>query len=157
MRPLFRDRDVTSSVFWAVVGILFCIGGIQYGLRRSGIPGPGFLPVVTGLILVALSLILLISRLLKRRADAGSIGEPMPSGQALKRILQALGGLCFFALAIEHLGFAVTTFLFMIVVLRLGPRGWTFIIPAAIGATAFFFFLFKVLLKVPLPAGLLGY
>ncbi|HEX9910263.1 MAG TPA: hypothetical protein VGA86_05225, partial [Desulfatiglandales bacterium] len=84
MRPLFRDRDLTSSAFWALVGILFCIGGIHYGIRRSGIPGPGFLPFVTGLILVALSLILLISRLLKRRDEADSIGEPMPGGQALR-------------------------------------------------------------------------
>jgi putative tricarboxylic transport membrane protein len=157
MRPLFRDRDVTSSVFWAVVGILFCIGGIHYGLRRSGIPGPGFLPFVTGLILVALSLILLISRLLRKRDEADSAGEPMPSGQALTRILKALGALCLYVLILEHLGFMLTTFLFMVLVLRLEPRRWIFIIPAAIGTTVFFFFLFKVLLKVPLPPGILGY
>ena len=157
MRPLFRDRDVTSSVFWAVVGILFCIGGIHYGLRRSGIPGPGFLPFVTGLILVALSLILLISRLLRKRDEADSAGEPMPRGQALTRILKALGALCLYVLILEHLGFMLTTFLFMVLVLRLEPRRWIFIIPAAIGTTAFFFFLFKVLLKVPLPPGILGY
>lgn len=157
MRLSFRDREVTSSVFWAVVGMLFCIGGTHYGLRRSGIPGPGFLPFVAGLTLVALSLILLISRLLSRGADAGSMGEPIPSGQALKRVLQALSALCFYALAVERLGFAFTTFLFMVVVLWLGPRKWTFVLPAAFGATAFFFLLFKVLLNVPLPAGILGY
>jgi len=154
---LFRDRDVTSSVFWALVGILFCIGGVHYGLRRSGIPGPGFLPFVTGLILVALSLILLISRFLGRRDDGDSAGKQMPRGEALKRILQALGALCLYVLILERLGFAMTTFLFMVVVLRLEPRRWTFIIPAALGATAFFFFLFKVLLRVPLPPGILGY
>ncbi len=154
---MFCDRDLTSSVFWAVVGILFCIGGLHYGLRKSGIPGPGFLPFVTGLILVALSLVLLLSRLLKKGDEAVSVGEPMPGGEALKRILQALGGLCLYALALERLGFAATTFLFMVIVLRLGPRRWAFIIPAAIGATAFFFFLFKVLLRVPLPPGILGY
>jgi len=157
MRPLFRDRDLTSSAFWALVGILFCIGGIHYGIRRSGIPGPGFLPFVTGLILVALSLILLISRLLKRRDEADSIGEPMPGGQALRRILKALGALCLYVLILEPLGFMLTTFLFMVLVLRLEPRRWTFIIPVAIGATAFFFVLFKILLRVPLPSGILGY
>ena len=154
---MFRDRDVTSSLFWTLIGILFCIGGIHYGIRRSGIPGPGFLPFVTGLILVALSLVLLLSRLLTKRDTAVSSGEPMPGGEALRRILQALGCLCFYALAVERLGFATTTFIFIVIVLRLGPRSWTFIIPAAIGATAFFFFLFKVLLRVPLPPGILGY
>ena len=154
---MFRDRDVTSSVFWALVGILFCIGGLHYGLRRSGIPGPGFLPIVTGLILVALSLALLISRLLRKTDEEVSAEKLMPGGQALKRILKALGALCLYTLMLERLGFAMTTFLFMVVVLRLEPRRWTFIIPAALGATTFFFFLFKVFLRVPLPPGILGY
>ena len=148
---------MTSSVFWALVGILFCIGGLHYGLRRSGIPGPGFLPIVTGLILVALSLALLISRLLRKTDEEVSAEKLMPGGQALKRILKALGALCLYTLMLERLGFAMTTFLFMVVVLRLEPRRWTFIIPAALGATTFFFFLFKVFLRVPLPPGILGY
>ena len=154
---MFRDRDVTSSLFWILTGILFCIGGFHYGIRRSGIPGPGFLPFVTGLLLVALSLALLISRLLNRRDTAGSIGEPMPRGEAFRRILIVLGALCLYVVLLEPLGFPLTTFLFMVLALRLEPRRWTFILPAAIVATAFFFFLFKVLLRVPLPPGILGY
>jgi len=154
---MFRDRDVTSSLFWTLLGILFCIGGIHYGIRRSGIPGPGFLPFVTGLILVALSLILLIWRLLKKRDEADAIGVPMPGGRALWRILKTLGALCLYVLILEPLGFMLTTFLFIVLALRLEPRRWIFILPAAIGATAFFFLLFKVLLRVPLPPGILGY
>ena len=154
---MFRDRDVTSSLFWILTGILFCIGGFHYGIRRSGIPGPGFLPFVTGLLLVALSLALLISRLLNRRDTAGSIGEPMPRGEAFRRILIVLGALCLYVLLLEPLGFLLTTFLFMVLVLRLEPRSWLFIVPSAIGATLFFFVLFKVLLRVPLTSGLLGY
>ena len=154
---MFRDRDVKSSLFWALIGILFCIGGFHYGIRRSGIPGPGFLPFVTGIILVALSLILLISRFLDRGGRAGPKEEPMPGGLALSRILIVLGALCLYVLILEPLGFMVTTFLFMIVLLRLEPRKWMFILLVSIGATAFFFVLFKVLLRVPLPAGVLGY
>ena len=153
---MFRDRDVTSSLFWILVGILFCIGGVHYGIRRSGIPGPGFLPFVTGLILAALSLILLISRLWKSPSDSHAKGEPMPRGKALLRILKVLGALCLYVLLLEPLGFVLTTFLFMVLVLRLEPRSWLFILLGAIGATLFFFVLFKVLLRVPLPSGLLG-
>lgn len=153
---MFRDRDVTSSLFWILLGVLFCIGGLHYGIRRSGIPGPGFLPLVTGLVLVAFSLILLISRFLKRSDTAGPIGEPMPGGQALKRILKVLGALFLYVLLLEPLGFLLTTFLFMVLLLRLEPRSWLFIVPGAIGASLFFFVLFKVLLRVPLPQGILG-
>ena len=155
---MFRDRDVNSSLFWILIGVFFCIGGLHYGIRsRSGIPGPGFLPFVTGLILVALSVTLLVARLLKRREGAGSIGELMPSGEALRRILIVLGALCLYVVLLDPLGFLLTTFLFMIVILRLEPRRWTFLLPVAVGATLFFFVLFKVLLRVPLPSGLLGY
>lgn len=154
---MFRDRDVTSSLFWTLIGILFCIGGVHYGIRRSGIPGPGFLPFATGLILIALSLMLLISRLLKKGPEPDSVGEPMPGGAALLRILKALGALFLYVLILEPLGFVLTTFLFMVLILRLEPRPWIFIIPSAIGATLFFFVLFKVLLRVPLPSGILGY
>jgi putative tricarboxylic transport membrane protein len=102
-------------------------------------------------------LMLLLSRLLKKGPEADSIGEPMPGGAALIRILKALGALFLYALVLEPLGFVLTTFLFMVLVLRLEPRRWVFIIPSAIGATLFFFVLFKVLLRVPLPSGLLGH
>lgn len=157
MRPMLRDRDVNSSLFWTLIGILFCIGGLHYGIRRSGIPGPGFVPFVTGLLLVALSLMLLASRFLKRGDRVGSVGDPMPGGQALRRILTVLGALCLYVLILEPLGFLVTTFLFMVVLLRLEPRKWMFILLLSSGATVFFFALFKMLLRVPLPSGVLGY
>ena len=84
----------------------------------------------------------------------------MPSGQGSPQDPQVLGALCLYALILEHLGFALTTFLFMVLVLKLEPRRWTFILPARGNrpATAFFFLLFKVLLRVPLPPGnILGY
>jgi putative tricarboxylic transport membrane protein len=157
MKLSFRERDVSSSLFWTLVGVLFCIGGLHYGIRKSGIPGPGFLPFVTGLILVALSLILLVSRLWKASGGDDPKGEPMPAGQALRRILIVLGALFLFALLLERLGFVLTAFLFMMVLLRLEPRKWTFIFFTSFGAAAFFYFLFKVLLRVPLPAGFLGF
>lgn len=81
----------------------------------------------------------------------------MPGGEALRRILKALGALCLYVLVLEPLGFMLTTFLFMVLVLRLEPRRWTYIFPVAIGATVFFFVLFKILLRVPLPSGIFGY
>jgi len=148
MRPIFRERDLTSSLFWTLAGVLFCIGGVHYGIRRSGIPGPGFLPFVAGLILVVLSLTLLISGILRKRSGRTLDELLLPDRQALKRILQTLAALCFYALAVERLGFALTTFFFMVLALKLEPRRWTFIIPVAMGATIFFFALLAAALPL---------
>lgn len=157
MRRFFRDQDRGSSLFWAVVGVFFCVGGLNYGLKQSGIPGPGFLPFLAGLILVSLSLLLFLSTFL-RKTGAVSEGKALsPSREGLRKIIQALLSLCFYVLAVEQLGFFMTAFLFMVLILRLEPRKWIFIVPCALGSTAFFYILFKVVLGVPLPRGILGF
>ena len=159
MAHVLRDRDVVSSFFWAAVGLFFAAGGHLYALKRAGIPGPGFLPFFAGIILLGLSLVLLISALRRRRAHpVSTVPEACaPRRVELRKSVQVFATLLFYALALESLGFAATTFIFMIFFLRLESRRWPTVVPVALGFTAFFFILFKVLLNVPLPAGILGY
>ena len=56
-------RDLISGVFWMGFGAVFTIGGLQQGLVRQGIPGPGSLPFVVGLILIGLALIIFVQAL----------------------------------------------------------------------------------------------
>jgi putative tricarboxylic transport membrane protein len=151
-------RDLVSSCFWAGIGVLFCAGSLLYGFGSAGVPGGGFLPFLTGLCLLGLSILQLVLSLTKR----GSRPSPppgrtnFPAKEKTKRILMVLGALLFYVIALERLGFAVTSVLFMIVIIALDVRKWRFVLLAAFSFTACFYILFRVLLSVPLPLGPFG-
>ena len=61
-----KNRDLHSSMFWMGFGVLFVVGSLQQGLLRKGIPGPGFLPFILGIVLMGLSLMIFIPALSKK-------------------------------------------------------------------------------------------
>lgn len=152
-----RDPDVQSSLFWAIMGILFCVGGLEYGLRRSGIPGPGFVPFLVGLCLLLLSLSLALSAAMRSAGQSSRSKAILPERKGLWRLLLVIVGLIFYIAGIERIGFILTTCVFLVILLRLEPRRWAFVVPAALGVTVFFYVLFKILLRVPLPQGPFGF
>lgn len=148
-----------GSIFWLALGAFFCSGGLRYGLWKGVAPGPGFLPFVGGVILVCLSLVVLGSGILKRAGIPGEeTAEAFFAGPgSWKRVLVVSVALVAYVLILEILGFFITTFLFSVAVLWLGPRSLAFVLVAATVMTASFYILFKVLLHVMLPVGILGF
>ena len=66
----------------AVVGVLFCVGAMSYGVVRDGRMGPGLMPMVTGLGLVVLgTMIALTARADGRGATAGDVHQRDPRDQ----------------------------------------------------------------------------
>ncbi len=62
-----------------------------------------------------------------------------------------------FALALERLGFLLTTFLLMISLLRaIEAQKWRKVVVVALATALISYAIFSWLLGVPLPAGLLG-
>ena len=154
-----RTRDLASSLFWMGIGLVFLIGAIGYGFGTTGVPGPGFLPFLTALGLMGLSLVLFFTALTKKSSDSvpHMVAEDFPKKEGTKRILKVLGSMVFYTFAVERLGFPLTSFVFMVFLLRLEPRRWSLVFFSAAGFTALFYGLFKVLLRVPLPSGVLGF
>lgn len=146
-------RNQVSSLFWAGIGVVFCAGSLPYGFGSAGVPGAGFLPFLAGLCLLGLSLLHLVLSIPKRGSLPlrKSLVTDFPASKKKKRILLLLGALLFYVIALERLGFAITSFLFMMVVIALDFRKWGFVVLASFLFTAFFHILFRVLLRVPLP------
>ena len=148
-----RKRDLVSSLLWFVVAAAFCIGAVRYGIFERGVPGPGFFPLLAGLVLILPASILFISRM----ADRKGKGEKekslpfFPEKAGWKRLIHVVGSLVFYSIALEYLGFLVTTFLFMIFLLKIEPRGWIATLATGILATLSSYVLFEVLLNVQLP------
>lgn len=152
-----KNREIISSLFWIGVGIIFDIGAIRYGVVASGIPGAGLLPLIGGSILLALSLMVLISALINKREDSKKMLKEkfFPQHESWKKVLLTVLALFAYWIAIEYLGFLLTTLLFMIFLLRfIEPQGWRITLVTAFLVTISSYALFELWLKVQLPKGI---
>ena len=152
-----KNRDLVSSIIWMALGGIFVVGALQQGLMRRGVPGPGFLPFFSGLALIFVSLFVFIPALSQR----GKVREQQISfleRDSFRKILLALIALFAFGIAMEYVGYLLTTFLFMFFVARImEPKGWRTIALLAFLTAVLSYLLFVVLLEVQLPKGLLGF
>jgi putative tricarboxylic transport membrane protein len=154
-----KNRDLHSALFWTAFGALFLVGALQQGLMRKGVPGPGFLPFISGILLICLSLMVLVPALRRKNlGEEGTEGKKFfPERDSLRKISLALIALFTFGLSLGFVGYLITTFLFMLFIMRLiKPIPWRTIFITALATVIFSYLLFVVLLEVPLPEGILG-
>jgi putative tricarboxylic transport membrane protein len=148
-----QNRDLLSSMIWMALGAIFLLGSLQLGLMRRGVPGPGFLPFLSGLALIFVSLFVFIPAFRKKKNSGSS--DFLAERHSLKKLMLALIALFAFGIAMEYAGYLLTTFLFMFFMGRLmEPRGWPIVILLAILTAVLSHMLFVVLLGVQLPKGL---
>jgi putative tricarboxylic transport membrane protein len=151
-----KNRDLVSSIIWMALGGLFVVAALREGLIRKGVPGPGFLPFLSGLALMFVSLFVLVPALSQKEKDESSDFFPQPD--SLRKFLFAIAALFAFGVAMEYAGYLFTTFLFMFFMARLmEPKGWRTTTLLALLTAVLSYLLFVVLLEVQLPKGLLGF
>jgi putative tricarboxylic transport membrane protein len=110
-------------------------------------PGPGLLPLVLGLAVAGLGI-------------ATALGRTWPAAPPLvrRRMLASAGAVVGWALALPHLGFALTTVVALVVLGRaIAPAPIARLLVFAIVAGGGASLLFRVLLKLPLPRGPWGW
>lgn len=152
---------------------LFLLGGaVVWGSSMLGFwvslgPGPGFFPLILGILLLGLSAVwalelLRSERHLEKASDQAEDGNT-PSldfpGHAeepdvpLKRVAVIVGSLILLALGMETLGFQLSMLVFLIFHLgTLGRRHWFLTAIVSVAGSFGVFTLFTVLLSVSLPA-----
>jgi len=120
------------------------------GLGSLSTPGPGFFPFLNAVGLGLTALVLVV----QARHRARHAGE---SGSAWPIVLGVAAGIAAYGILVEHLGFPLTSFLFLLlcwVVVAREPL-WRSVMLAAVTVAAAYL-LFDRLLGVRLPRGLLG-
>lgn len=134
-------------------GTVFAIGGLRQGLVRQGIPGPGSLPFIVGLICIGLSLVVFVQTLIKESALPPKF---FPQQNNLRKLVLALLGIIGYGLLLKSLGFVVTTFLFLLFVLALiGREKWVIALTFSLLTAVISYIIFSAL-QVELPKGILG-
>jgi putative tricarboxylic transport membrane protein len=144
------DRvDRMAGIAALLGGILLAYTGWRLDPGTSKLPGPGFFPL-----LVALSMGGLGAWLFLR---PGPAAKPAPPGTSRwGPFFIALFSLLAYAAVLDRLGYLISTFGFLAVQLRwVEKRNWTLSLMTAALAAGISLFLFRALLKVPLPVGIL--
>lgn len=121
----------------------------SYGIGTPKSPGAGFWPLVIAVILAVLGVLLVL-----RRPPAETeypLGKSRPG-----KLAAAIGSLLFYVFALEPLGYLLATAILLFVQLRyVEGRTGRLSAATAILAALLSFLLFRVLLKVMLPSGVI--
>jgi putative tricarboxylic transport membrane protein len=113
-------------------------------------PGPGFFPLAVGVFGVAVALAWVATSL--RRASAAARAGPAADGRA--RVAVTVGLLAAYCLLLPWTGYPLAAFLFAGFLLRgLGAR-WPAALAIGLAGAVASYYLFAVLLDVPLPRGI---
>lgn len=150
-----RAAKISSGVFWLLFSVLMSREAFRLPMGEMKDPGAGFFPLIvaiaTGLLAVAA-----IFHALRERPAA-------PEERPLERLrwwnlVVILAGLIVYALTLTTIGFMISTFWFMLLLLKvIEPQRWIKALAAAsITAVAAELF-FNALIGAQIPTGLLGW
>jgi len=151
-RNVLRDGDVISGALLAALGVYIFMQGRAWDYYTADGPGPGFFPVWYGVAMVALSLLLVVSKITKTgerpAVDWAATGRALITWLAFAlaaALMEPLG----FVLSFALLTFFIVAFIFRRPLLTAGVTA----VCVALG----FYLVFPIALSLPLPAGFLGF
>ena len=148
--PRIDRGNVASSVALAALGALIVHQATQWVYLDPAGPGPGFFPMWYGILLTALSLLLLAISVARPQAPAATGGQASGVGRALL----VWASFTVFVALLDSRGFVIGFGLFtFVVVFGLYRRPLIASLATAIGLAAGFYLFFSLALKVALPAG----
>ncbi len=148
--------DKWSGAIGILIGLAFCIASVILGLGEVHQPGPGFLPFLVGAVLIFLSAVIFVPALRKRKMTseektARGMGKYRKGGLILLALV-------LYNLALSFVGFTLTTFLFVVFMMKIvEAQRWTRIIVTALCSAVGFYFVFQSWLMLDLPVGPWGF
>lgn len=148
-----RCNDLVLGLLAILIGTIVYIHSQSFPPMTDGHPGPGLFPsVLSGLFILA-GIVLCVQGA-KSRAPLFS-RLPDLDGRGFANICVALLAIVFFIYASAPLGFLITSFACMLVLMLTLKARAVVALPVAAGMTLFIYLVFHKVLLVPLPRGLL--
>jgi hypothetical protein len=146
-------NDRFTSLIWAAIGFYVAFEGYQLELGTLHKPMPGFMIFWTGFILAGLSLGLFFQTFLYSKGTKKNLWRGFQWPRGLKLMLALIVYVSIF----RWLGFILGTFFLLLFLFKgLEPQKWSAALILSIVTTILCFFVFKVLLEVQFPEGVLG-
>lgn len=133
---------------------LYLWGALAFPFGTAARPGPGFFPAAVGVFLCLVAAAF-VARALQRQAILTVPAAPV-ARDARARVATTTAGLAGFCLLLPWTGYPLAALLFVALLLRrLGGARWARALVAAAASAALSYYVFAVLLGVPLPRGVL--
>ena len=142
----------TLNVFWIVFGAASAAYAWSLGMVGPAGPESGLFPFIASIIVSGAGIALLLRPATQVRA------LDFPRGAGLWRVVGVILGLIVMAAGMPYLGFSVTSFITMIILLRtVDQSSWLGAIALAFASTVSVFWLFGQMLGMALPRGPWGW
>jgi len=133
------------------LGVAACIFARRLPAQTGFGLGPAFLPFWTGIVLAACGLWLCARPVVDAEVT-------WPSARGFTRAASGFVLLLLYALALQPLGYLISTAVFLVVgILLLEPVRRARALVVGVASAAFLFLIFRVWLRIPLPGGVLGW
>lgn len=128
--PPATERAWPHRLAWGVFGALVIIGSIDLGLGELREPGPGFWPLVSGLMILLASFAL--------RPPKGDEPRPETFSNNPRRLVSALVSVAAFIAAFAAVGLVLPVLALLVLWLRAlaGMRWWTTLVTAVVVTAA---------------------
>ena len=149
-------RDLLAGLFWLGISIFVCIESVRMDVGAFHSPGPGFLPFWSALILGTLSILLMVTSILRKKWE----GEIMNLWKGLEwnKVLWVLFSLFLYPIVLPITGYLITTFGLMAFLLCIMKRSKVWIMGmSALAIALISYVIFYILLDVKLPNGIFGF
>lgn len=150
-----NKAEITAAGVVLAIGLSFLVGSLAFSFLSAGTPGPGFLPLLISLGIIASGLTLLAGAM----RGTSIVEQPSwPSLAGWQHVGLMLAAMAAAFLFLEELGFLVAVTLFMAAMIyALGERSWRMLLTVPPLSAIALYTVFAVWLRVPLPKGLITF
>lgn len=151
-----RKWDGIASFLGMSLGVLLVISSLKLDLGHFNNPGPGFMPLGSGILLTALCFAYGVQSIWMKDYDYKKKSSPWPRGN-LEKIIGVLIALFLFTFLLTTLGYLLSTFLLMIFLFWVGdPEKWISTAIKAALTVLVSYIVFDKWLMIQFPRGFLG-
>ncbi|MBX9777723.1 MAG: tripartite tricarboxylate transporter TctB family protein [Xanthobacteraceae bacterium] len=157
-RDIWRNGDVLSAAVLVALGVYIATEAGNWVYYSDDGPGPAFFPVWYGIAMVVLSLVLLVTTVVRLRQGGEQAAAEAPDWEGIRRALITWAAFAVCALLMKWLGFmiafAMLAFFIITYVFRQPP---VMAGVAAVATALGFYLVFPLALSVALPTGVFGF
>ncbi len=141
-----------------LVCVFYLYHALQMPVGTMSDTGPGFFPVLLGVLGVTISATLLVAAISRRRSISGEKPKLLPSFDfgGNRDLILYVGTLVVFVLAFEALGGIIAIFLVAVTLARIcGMKSWVGISVLGVLTTTALYVVFDTAFKISMPSGVL--